>query len=166
MPITTTDTEWRLTGGAANADPLLSLGGAMSSVAVTGSTIFDAVSGTESAAGDTEYRGVCIRNGHATLTWLSVVVYINPDTPAADTDADIALALEAVNVTMATIATEDTAPAGVTFTNAAVSFATGLAVGDIPATQFKGVWLKRVITAAAAASNDSFTANAAGDTNP
>ena len=52
------DLEYRLSGGAANSDPILSIGGAMSSVEVTGSTLFDTVSSAEAAAGDTEYRCV------------------------------------------------------------------------------------------------------------
>ena len=43
MAILTTDIVYRLSGGAANADPALSIGGAKSSVA-SGSTIFDDVS--------------------------------------------------------------------------------------------------------------------------
>ena len=76
------------------------------------------------------------------------------------------LAVEAVNVTMATIATETTAPTSVTFTNAAVSSATMLSIGNIPATQFKGIWVKNVINAAAAPVNDSFTINVTGDSAP
>src|SRR4051794_39900224 len=127
MPIVTADLDVRLTGGAANSDPNASLGGAQSSVSA-GSTIFDDVSGAEGAAGDTEYRGVTIRNGHATLAYIAPKVWIGTDTPSADTDADVALAAEAVNTTMATIANENTAPSSVTFANTAVSFATGLSI--------------------------------------
>lgn len=165
MPIVTADLDIRLSGGAGNASPAASLGGAMSSTSA-GSNLFDDVSGSESAAGESEYRGVYIRNGHATLAYLAPRVYISTDTPSADTDADVALAAEAVNVQMATIANEDTAPSSVTFANTAVSYATGLASADIPATQNRGVWIKRNITAGAAAVADSFTVTFQGDTNP
>src|SRR5262245_4328854 len=125
MPITATDILFPLSGGAANSDPNAALGGAPSSTQA-GATLFDDVTGAESAAGDTEYRGVYVKNNHGSLTWQQVKVWISADTPSADTDADIALAAEAVNVNMASIANENTAPGSVTFTNAAVSFATGL----------------------------------------
>lgn len=166
MAITATDIHYRLSGGSSNSDPNASLGGVKSTTTDATTTIFDDVSGAESAAGDTEYRGVVISNEHGSLTYQAVKVWIDVDTPASDTDADVALAVEAVNTTMATIANENTAPTSVTFANTAVSFATGLSIGDIPNSQFKGIWLKRVITAGAAASSDSFTVKCQGDTNP
>ena len=48
---------WRLSGGAANTNPLASLGGIMSTSTAAGSNIFDDVTGDEGAAGDVEYRG-------------------------------------------------------------------------------------------------------------
>jgi len=165
-PIVAGDIHWRLSGGSGNSDPNASLGGVKSTSTDAGATIFDDVSGAESAAGDTEYRGVVLENAHATLAYLAPKVWVSTDTPSADSDADLALALEAVNTTMATIANENTAPSSVTFANTAVSFATGLSIPDIPATQFKGVWLKRVVNAGAAAAADSFTVTAQGDTNP
>lgn len=165
MAIVAADILIKLTGGAGNADPNASLGGVISATDA-GASIFDDVSGAEGAAGDTEYRGVDLKNNHGTLAYLAPKVWIGTDTPSADTDADVALAAEAVNTTMATIANENTAPASVTFANTAVSFATGLSIPDIPAGQFKGIWLKRVVTAGAAAAADSFTVNFQGDTNP
>jgi hypothetical protein len=165
-PIAATDIHFRLSGGAANASQNASLGGAKSTTTDASASLFDDTTGAESAAGDTEYRGICVSNEHGTLTYLAPRVWISPDTPSPDTDADIALAVEAVNVTMATIANEDTAPSSVTFANTAVSYATGLVIPDIPAGQFKGVWVKRVVNAGAAAYADSFTVNVQGDTNP
>jgi hypothetical protein len=166
MAIASSDIHYRLSGGSSNSDPNASLGGAKSTTTDAASTIFDDVSGAESAAGDTEYRGLCLSNEHGSLTWQSVKIWISTDTPSADTDADVALAAEAVNTQMASIANENTAPTSVTFANTAVSFATGLSIGDIPSTQFKGIWLKRAVTAGAAAAADSFTVSAQGDTNP
>lgn len=166
MAITATDVEFRLSGGAANSNPDTSLGGAQSSVAVTAGTFFSTVTGAQAAAGRTRYRGMYLRNSHATLTYLSAGIWVGTDTPSADTDADVALAVEATGVTMATIATEVTAPTSVTFTNAAVSLATMLAIGDIGPTAAKGIWVKNVINAAAAAVNDSFTINVTGDSAP
>jgi hypothetical protein len=165
MAILTTDIHYRLSGGAGNSNPALALGGVKSSTDA-GSDIFSDVTGAEASAGKTSYRGVVLDNQHGSLTWTSVVAWVSTDTPSSDTDADIALAAEAVNVTMATIANELTAPATVTFTNAAVSFATGLSIGNIPAGQFKGVWLKRVVNAGALAFADTFAVTAQGTSAP
>jgi hypothetical protein len=168
MPIVTADLATRLSGGAANADPNLSLGGAMSANAFADNVLnnlWDNVSGAESAAGDIEYRGFYVRNGHATLSWLAPVFWLSTLTSSPNTEFDIALAAEGVNVQMASIADESTAPAGVTFTRP-TSKATGLVIPDIPATQFKGLWIRRTVTAGAAAANDSGAFTIEGDTNP
>jgi hypothetical protein len=62
----------------------------------------------------------------------------------------------AINGTEQTVANENTAPTGgVTFA-AASTYATGYALGDIPAGQHKAIWFRRTINAAAAAyDNDS-----------
>ena len=90
MAILTTDIVYRLSGGAANADPALSIGGAKSSVA-SGSTIFDDVSSVEASAGDVEYRLVYVHNGHATLDYQTAAVWIQTQTPSASTDVAIGL---------------------------------------------------------------------------
>ena len=116
--------------------------------------LFDQVSGTESNAGDTEYRAVYLLNNHGSLTAQNTVVYISSNTPSADTDISIALAGEGLNVTMETVANENTAPVGESFSNSATSYATGLSMGNIPAGQRYGLWIKRVVNAGAAAVND------------
>lgn len=166
MPIVASDIHYRLSGGSGNSAPASSLGGVMSTSTDAGSNIFADITGAESAAGVTKYRGVYIYNGHGTLSYLAPRVWVNPDTPSADTDADVALATEAVGSDMATIGSETTAPSGVTFANTAVSYATGLTIADIPAGSRKGVWVKLVVNSGAAAAADSFTVNCQGDTNP
>lgn len=166
MAIQASDIHFRLSGGSGNSSPAASLGGVMSTTTDAGSNIYADITGAESAAGVTKYRGVYVYNAHGSLSYLAPRVWISPDTPSADTDADIALATEAVGVDMATIATETTAPSGVTFTNAADSYANGLQIPDIPNGSRKGIWLKLVVNAGAAAAADSFTANVQGDTNP
>lgn len=166
MPIVSGDLAMRLSGGASNADPNASLGGAMSSTAVTSgaaNNLFDNVSGAESSAGDTEYRGFYWRNGHGSLTLEGAVTWIDSQVSPAGSVFAIGLAAEAVNVTMATIADESTAPASVTFTTP-LTKATGLSIGNIPATQFKGVWIRRVVSAGAAAASASGSVRVEGDT--
>ena len=164
MAIISTDIVYRLSGGAANSDQNASLGGAKSSTAASAS-IYDDVTSAEASSGDTEYRCIYVHNNHGTLTYLGSKVWIQTNTPSADTDVAIGLGTSAVNGTEQTVADENTAPSGVTF-SAPTSFAGGLSIGDIPAGQHKAVWIRRTINAGAAAASDSFTLRVQGDTNP
>jgi len=162
MPIVASDLKIRLSGGAAQSDPNASLGGAKSSVEVVDNTlhnIFDIVTGSESLAGDIEYRGVYLHNGHGTLTAQNVRVYISSPTTSTADEWDIALAGEGLNGTMEVIANENTAPVGESFSRPS-SYATGLNMGNIPAGQHYGLWLRRTVNAAAPAiDNNSITIN-------
>lgn len=169
MPIQSSDIVYRLSGGGGNSDPAASLGGAISSTVVTGSTLFDTVSGAESAAGDIEYRGVYVLNNYSaspSLTLQNARLWIQVNTPSADTTIAIALAAEGPNATMETIGNESTAPVGspMTFTESATNYATGLLLGDLQAGQRYGFWIRRTVNAAASAFNDSFTIRVEGDT--
>lgn len=164
MAIISTDIVYRLSGGAANSNQNASLGGAKSSTAASAS-IYDDVTSAEASSGDTEYRCIYVHNNHGTLTYLGSKVWIQTNTPSADTDVAIGLGTSAVNGTEQTVADENTAPSGVTF-SAPTSFAGGLSIGDIPAGQHKAVWIRRTINAGAAVASDSFTLRVQGDTNP
>lgn len=163
MPIISSDIKFRLSGGAANTDPALSLGGVKSSV--DASNYFDDVSSAEASAGDTEYRCLYVHNNHGTLTLIGAKIWIQTQTPSGDTDVAIGLGAAAVNATETATADESTAPGSVSF-SAPSSSAGGLTIGDIPAGQHKAVWVRRTINAAAAAYSDSFTLRVQGDTNP
>lgn len=168
MPIANTDLQLRLSGGAANSDPNASLGGAKSSTQLTDNTkdnLFDDVQSAEHTAGDIEYRCVYCHNNHGSITLTNAVAWIAADTSGADTDLSIAVGTAAVNGTEQTIANEGTAPTGVTWSDAAVSRATGLALGDIPAGQHKAVWLRRTVTAGSTPqANDTAQVQFGGDT--
>ena len=164
MPILTTDIKYKLSGGAANADPLLSIGGAKSSVD-SSATIFDDVTSDEAASGDVEYRCVYIENTHATLSYQTAKVWIQAQTTSGDTDVAIGLAAAGLNATETAVANENTAPAAVTF-SAPSTFGAGLSLGTIPAGQHYGVWIRRTINAGAASAADSFTLRVQGDSNP
>lgn len=167
MPIASSDIKMRLSGGAANSDPNAALGGAKSSTEITAASLhnlFDQVSSAESSAGDTEYRCFYVHNGHATLTLQNAVVWIQTNTPASDTTADIGLGSSAINGTEQTVANESTAPTSVTF-SAPASEGAALSIGNIPAGQHKAVWVRRTISAAAAANNlDNVVLRVKGDT--
>jgi hypothetical protein len=156
MASQSTDLVLRLSGGAANTDPNASLGGAISTTEWS-SAIFDDVSSAEGAAGDVEYRCVYFHNPHATLTALGTKVWIKTNTPSPDTALTIGAGTAAAgtSTTEQTVADENTAPSGVTF-SAAANEAGAVVLGDIAPGARKALWLKRDTTAGAAAYNDSF----------
>lgn len=170
MAIAESDLEYRLSGGENNTDPNASLGGAMSTKAggvITTeqlNNIFDLVTGDETKAGDTEYRCIFVKNKHATLTWFSAVLWITQDADSADDATAIALSAKKVNEAAETIENESTAPSGLSFT-APTEKSKGLAIGDIPAGQFKAFWIRRTITAGAAPKDkDTFKVKVEGET--
>lgn len=137
--------EYRLSGGGANSDHAAALGGAMSSVSVTADAIFDTVSAVEAAAGDTEYRCVYIRN-NGTMTLDVVSLYVS-DTPTTGVLA-IALGGEGIGGTAETVANENTAPSGESFSTPTTS-GTGLTAGPLAVGEARPMWLRRTITAGA-----------------
>jgi len=156
VAITSADLKIYLSGGAGNSDPNASLGGIISSTEVVDNTthnLFDQVSGTESLAGDTEYRGIYLKNTHGTLTLQNTKIYISSNTGSADTTIDIALDGGATNATMETLSDESTAPSGETFT-APTTYAGGLSIGSLAAGEKKGLFIRRTVNASAAAVND------------
>jgi hypothetical protein len=163
MSIAATDLSNRLSGGATNSDPLLSLGGAKSSTAAL-TALFDNVSGDEAASGTVEYRCVYLHNGHASLTLTGAKAWLPANTPSTSTIVEIGVGSSAINGTEQAVANERTAPAGVTFA-AALTVDAAVALGDIPPGQHRAVWLRRTVAAGAAAlSADSFTLRITGDT--
>jgi hypothetical protein len=149
------DIEYRLSGGSGNTDPAASLGGAMSSTEA-GSGLFDNVSSAEAAAGDIEYRCVYVANV-GTTTALTAVIWIQANTPSGDTTIAIALGGEGVNGTAETVGDENTAPSGESFSSPS-SAGSGLSLGGLAQNDEYPVWIRRTVTAgAAAATSDTFT---------
>lgn len=165
MAIASTDIKYRLSGGASNTDPAAALGGVASTTTDVGSAYFDDVTSAEAVAGDIEYRCIYVKNTHASLTLIGATVWIQTNTPSTSTDAAIGLGTSAINGTEQTVANENTAPTGVTFSSP-TSFATGLSIGDLAAGAHKAVWVRRTVTAGAASASDGFTLRVQGDTNP
>lgn len=158
MAIAASDINTYLSGGAANSDPDASLGGAKSSVEWTGGSLhdlFDAVSGDENAESDVEYRCVYYQNDHATLTTSAGKLYISSETASG---ADLAIGLDpaGASATATTIADEDTAPAGVTFTSPTTK-AAGITMPDLAPGAYIGVWFRRTAANTAAIDNDGAT---------
>lgn len=109
--------------------------------------IFDDVAKAESAAGDVEFRGLYIQNDHGVDTATDVRIWLKQDSTGPDTIA-LAIADEAVNVTMeGPLANEGVVPATVTF-SAPTTQGTGLVLGTLGASQFRGFWIRRTVPAA------------------
>lgn len=155
MAVAATDVQHRYSGGTGNTDPNASLGGAMSTAGggvvdnAVKHDLFDAVTPAEALAGDTEYRGILIKNNHATDPLTDARVYITAQPSIGE--IDVALADEAVTTAIETIASEAAAPVGPTFTHP-TTYSGGLALNSttgLVAQAYKGVWVRRSITAAA-----------------
>lgn len=173
MAIVQADILFRLSGGAANSNPTLSLGGAISSTAA-GTDIFDNVSSVEAESGDTEYRCIYVKNNHGTLTLTNAKVWFASSNGSggayAGDDIYVGVGTSAIGgveqdvTTFSPIGTEGTAPVGVSF-YAGLSEVAALALGNITAGSHKAIWIRRVISAGAAAfSNAGFTLRVKGDT--
>jgi hypothetical protein len=148
----------RLSGGASNTVPNDSLGGIMSTttniVDNTAENLFDHVAGAESTPGDTEYRGFYVLNSNGTLTYQDAKIWIDSETSHSGANLTMSLCHEGLNATMETIANENTAPVGASINFVeANGIGNALVLGDIPAGQRFGIWLKRVIGAATLAKN-------------
>lgn len=170
MPIASSDIVYRLTGGASNTDAAASLGGAMSTagggvITKTGlNYLYDDVTGDESDAGDTEYRCFCVENNHGSLDWTAVKAWIATESASSDSEYAFGLDPAGKNSAATTIADEDTAPSGVTFSRP-TDKASGLSLPDLSAGDYHAIWVRRVISASASAANsDGPTLRVEGDT--
>lgn len=168
MAIVATDLVMRLSGGSSNTDPNASLGGVMSTTVVSPTVaeqnLFANVSAAEASSGSTKYRGIYLLNNHGSISLTSSAVWISTQTPSTDTIIAIALAGEGVNATIETVANEDTAPVGESFTSPA-TFGAGLSTGTVAAGQRYGVWCRRIVSASAAAyDNDDWALSWQGST--
>jgi hypothetical protein len=175
MAITASDILFKFSVSAAAGDTTAgtaatSLGDQISTTQLTDATLnnlFDDVSGAEAAAGMTDYRCIFVHNNHASLTLVGASITIQSQTA---TGGDITIALDNIAVSAkgsgsaqaANIASETTTPSGVG------TFGAGpLTIGDIAAGSVKGIWVKRVVTAGAAAINpDGVVLRVSGDTLP
>lgn len=170
MPISSAELVYRLSGGTTNTNPNASLGGAMSTAAggvittATLNNLFDDVSGDESAAGDTEYRCMYLENTNGTLTLSAIKAWISSVSASADSVYAIGLDPAGVDGTATTIANENTAPAGVSFSSP-TDKASGLTIANLAAGSQVAIWVRRVISSGASAANsDGPTIRVEGDT--
>lgn len=177
MPITATDILFKLsvkTGAAGNATastPAASLGKYVSTTAWAAGAngLFDNISGDENAASTVDYRCIFVHNAHATLTLENAKVWVSAEVAggagvAIATDNLGPVAVGSASAQAAEIATETTAPTGVSAFSTPVTSGTGLALGNIGPGQVKAVWVRRTAANSAAINSDGFTLSVNGDT--
>lgn len=171
MPIAASDILLRLSGGTTETDPNNALGGAMSTVGggiITTDVLnndMDDITSVEASAGITIYHGYFWENTHGSLTYIQPKMYIDTQTASGDTSVEMAIAGEAKNLSIETVASETTAPIGEVF-SAPANFAAGINVGDLDAGDYRGWWCKYIVNASASAILDTYTIGIQGDTNP
>lgn len=150
MATISTDLQLRLSGGAANSNPLLSLGGVMSSQQIPLGW-FDAITPSERVAGRVEFRIGYFYNNRST-TAKNVKLWIESNTAHAATSVEIGLGTSGMNGTEPAIATEGAVPPGVVFAQAG-SVDTALLIGDVPAGQKRAFVCRWTVDANAATTN-------------
>lgn len=167
MTIQQSELHYRLSGGTAQTNPHLSLGGAISNtVVVNGSfqNMFDSVSNIEATLGDVEYRCFYLRNNNITETLTNAKIWIASGTTSANDEIDIGIGSSAINGTEQIVPDESTSPASVSFSHP-TSLATALTLGTLTAGSHRAFWLKRTVNAAASQfENNAFVLAVEGET--
>ena len=157
MAIVSTDLKLFHSGGGANSTIANDIAGDISSVELTDNSLnnlWDDVSGDEGAAGDTEYRKIFFKNAHGSLSATTTVLWIQTNTSSTDDTITIGKDPGGVNVAGSDSANESSAPSPTVTFVTAVDKANGLALGTVAAGQKYAIFVKRVVSASAAA-NDS-----------
>lgn len=174
--IVASDIQYRFTttsgsAGDSTAGSNTGLGKYASTTQWTGGTLndlFDNISGAENAANTVDYRPLAILNNNASNTAQSGSLYIASEVAggasiALGIDTTAASAKGGASAQGLTIANENTAPAGVTFSSPTTDGG-GLATGDIPVANVKFIWIRRTAANTSALSADGFTLGYACDT--
>lgn len=130
--------------------------------------LFDDVSGAENAAGTVDYRCVFIHNSNSANALQNAVVWLSAEVAggtniAIGVDTTAASAIGSASAQALTVANENTAPAGVSFSSP-TTFGTGVSIGTIPAGSCRAIWIRRTATNSAALNNDGVTLSVQGDT--
>lgn len=144
------EVEYRLSGGAANADPNASLGGVMSSESINSNNnpnLFANVGTAEAAAGSDKYR--CIFITPPSKNYTSVSIWIDTQTLSDDTKLHLAVAPEGKNADAEVIVDENTEPVNVIFTRPIQDYA-ALSLPDLNIGDRIAVWIKRNVKSGAA----------------
>lgn len=155
----------------AQGDPDASLGDQISTTEWAGggaNDLFDDVSSAENVASDVEYRCIFIHNNNGANVYENVVAYLSSEVAggasiAIGVDTTAASAIGSGSAQAVTVANEDTAPAGVSFSSPTTA-GTGISLGDIGVGECRAIWIRRTAANTAALSNDGVTIAVSGDT--
>lgn len=148
-------------GGADNADPMLSLGGVKSSVEVNPNALFDAIHYNEAWFGDSEWRCIYAFNTHTTDSILDLLTWAIQGTLVGGGDAPDTLNIQfdpagigngSTTGVATDIVDEDTAPDGVVFPETPPTAGEPLASITLGPLQGIGLWLQWDIVAGTALS--------------
>lgn len=131
--------------------------------------LFDDITGAENAALTVDYRALAVLNNNTLNVLENAVVYVSAETAggasvAIATDNLAASPKAQVAAQLAEIATETTAPVGVSAFSTPTTAGTGLVLGNIPVANVKGFWVRRTAANSAALSADGVTLAVTGDT--
>ncbi len=155
MPIAQSDIKF-FKSAATDSD-----GGAISATEITDNTLnnlFDDVSGDEAQAGDVEYRKIFIKNNHGSLTWIAVKAWIESLTSSTDDEIAISLSTNLTGSNATGDGQSYVAPTAKTHGDV-------LVVGNLTAGGYKDIWIRRTVSAGAAAfTNDTAVLKAEGET--
>lgn len=177
MPITSAEILRKLTvktgtaGNTTAGTPNGSLGKYVSTTQITDAVdnnLFDDITGDENAASTVDYRAEAVHNSNASLTLQGTKAWISAEVAggasiAIAVDTTAASAVGATAAQLLEIATETTAPTGLTFASPTTK-AAGVTLGDIPAGNVKGLWWRRTAANTAALNADGATVRVEGDT--
>lgn len=178
MAITATDIHFRGSTTAGAAGNSTAFGGAGTSLGkyitnadytdATLNNLFDDITGDQNAASQVDYQCMFVYNAHASLTWQTPVAWISSEVAggasvAIGVDTTAASAVGSASAQAVTIASKTTAPAGASFSAPTVK-GSGIAVANLPATQVRGIWIRRTAANTTAVDSDGATIRVEGDT--
>lgn len=164
-----TDIHYRFSGTSGTGTANGSLGGLKSSnqmVTDTSQNIFDNVTGTESQSGRTEFRCFYVHNNHGSLTLVNAQIWFVSNTTSGDDTVDMAIDNTiAINGTEQTINNEESAPNDPALSFSNPTSGSPITIGNLGPGQHKGIWLRRIVNAGAAAfTNNQFSWIVEGET--
>lgn len=174
--ITAADIQFKLSVAAAAGNTTAgtvagSLGDQVSTTQITDNSLnnlFGDVSAAENAASTPQYKCFFVHNANTANAYQNAVMWLSSEVAggasiAIGVDPTAASAVGAATAQALTIANEETAPAGVTF-SAPTTQGAGISLGSIPADSVKAVWVRVTPANTAALNNDGATLSIWGET--
>jgi len=163
MPLSSLDIVFYYSDAATGpSNNTLSLGGTISGSTITdalANNIYDDVTGDESSAGDTEYRGIYVKDTNSIYTMINPKIWIDGYLRAASGADTISIAKSTFSLnsnTMGVCADESSAPNETVswVTEGAPSSTIDWAGETLTAGNYFGIWLRREVPASASAYTD------------